>query len=69
MCLVDLVQNIWRTGETPQELWLTLLFLMHKGYTYTRGMELLKTLWNMVEALIDSSLRAIIHFHSVIHGF
>ena len=44
MCLVDIVQNIWRTGEIPQELGCNVLFLIPKGTTYKRVIRLLETL-------------------------
>ena len=54
MCLVEIVQHMWRTGEIPQELGWTVLVLISKGTTYTRDIGLLETLWKVVEALIDT---------------
>ena len=58
LCLVDIVQHIWRMGEIPQDLGWTVLVLIPKGTTKTRGIGLLETLWKVVEALIDTCLRA-----------
>ena len=54
MCLVDLLQHMWRTGEIPQELVWMILVLITKETTDTRGIVLLETLWKVVEALIDT---------------
>ena len=69
MCLVEIVQHMWRTGEILQELGWTVLDLITKGTTYTRRIGLLDTLCMVVEALIDTCLRAIIQFHDVLHRF
>ena len=58
MCLVDIVQHMWSTGEIPQELGWTVLVLIPKGTTDTRFVGLLETLWKVVEALIDTRLCA-----------
>ena len=36
MCLIDILQHMWRMGEIHQELGWTLLVLIPKGSTYTR---------------------------------
>ena len=69
MCLVDIVQHMWCTGDILQKLGWTVLVLTPKGSTDTWGTDLLKTLWNVVEALIDTCLRASIHFHDVLQEF
>ena len=56
MCLVDLVQHMWRTGGIPQELVCKILFLIPKVATDTRGIGLLETLWKLVEVLIGTCL-------------
>ena len=68
MCLVDIVQRMWRMGEVPQEFGWTVLVLVRKGTTDTRGIGLLENLWKVVEALIDTYIRASIQFHDVLHG-
>ena len=68
MCLVDTIQQMWQTGNIQQELGWTVLFLINKGTTNTRGIGLLDTLWKVVEVLIETCLRASIQFHYVLHG-
>ena len=60
---------MWRTGDIPTELGWTVLVLITKGTTKTRGISLLDTLWNVVEALINNRLLSILHMHAVLHGF
>ena len=45
------------------------MVLIPKGTTYTWGIGILDTLWKVVEALIDTRLRASLQFHDVIHRF
>ena len=47
----------------------TVLVLLPKGTTDTRGIGMLETLWKMVEASIDTRLRASPQMHNVLHGF
>ena len=60
---------MWRTGGIPQDLVYTVLVLISKGTTYTWGIDLLETLFKVVEALVDTRLRAILQCHNVLHGF
>ena len=69
MCLVDLLQHMWRTGEIPQELVWMILVLITKETTDTRGIVLLETLWKVVEALIDTCLHVSLQMHGVLHKF
>ena len=69
MFLVDIVHHMWRMGGIPQELVWTVLVLIPKGTTDTRGIGLLKTLWKVVEALIDTRLRSSLKIHDVLHRF
>ena len=46
-----------------------ILVLILKGTTNTRSIGLLDTLWKVVEALIDTRLRASLQMHNVLHGF
>ena len=69
LCLVDLVQHMWLMGEIPQELGWTILVLIPKETTDTRDISLLETLWKVVEALINTRLRAILQMHNVLHEF
>ena len=68
LCLVDIVQHMWRTGEIPQELGWTIPVLIPKGTTNTQDIGLLETLWKVVEALIDTRLRSILQLHDVLNG-
>ena len=61
MCLVDIVQHMWHTGEIPQELGWTFMVLIPKGATNTRGIGLLETLCKVVEDLIDTRICASLH--------
>ena len=69
MCLVEIVQHLWRTGDIPQELGWTLLFLIPKGTTNKWVIGLLETLWKVVEALTDNFLRASLQLYNILHGF
>ena len=60
---------MWRTGNISQELGWTILVLILKRKTETRGIGLMETLWKVVEALIDTCIRASLQMHNVIHGF
>ena len=69
MFLVDIVHNMWGKGGIPQEMGCTVLVLMTKVTTDTLGIGLLETLWKVVEALIDTRLRASLNMHDTLHGF
>ena len=45
---MELRQPMCCTGEIPQELIWTILVLILKGKTNTRGIDLLETLWKVV---------------------
>ena len=45
------------------------LVLIPKGNTDTRGIGLLEFLWKVVEAIIDTHLRASVRLHDILHGF
>ena len=47
----------------------TILVLIRKGNTDNRGIGLLETLWNVMDAIIDTRLWSRIQFHDVLHGF
>ena len=46
-----------------------IIVLTPKGNTDTQGIGLLDTLWKVVEAIIDTSLKLCITFHNVFHDF
>ena len=56
-------------GYTARILGWTILVLISKGNIDTQGIGLLETLWNVMDAIIDTCLRSRIQFHDVIHGF
>ena len=68
MFLVELAQHMWCTREIPQELVWKIMFLIIKGTTTTRGIDLLETLWKLVEALIETHLHASLPIHNFLHG-
>ena len=68
MCLADLVQHMWRTGEIPQELGWKILVLIPKGITNTRGIGLLETLWKVMGTLINNRLCASLQMYDVLQG-
>ena len=68
MFLVEIIQHMWCMGEIPHELGWTVLVLIPKDTTDTRGIGLLDTLWGMVEEIIDTRIRASLQFHEVLHG-
>ena len=47
----------------------TILVLITKGTTNTKDINLLETLWKVVEALIKNFLCASLHMHNVLNGF
>ena len=69
MQLVAIVQYMWIPGEILRGLGLTILVLIPKGNTDTRGIRLMETLWKVVEAIIDTRNRSSIQFHDVLHWF
>ena len=54
-------------GKITQELGWNVLVLIPKGTIDTRGISLLETLWKLVEALIDTCIRASLQFHNLLH--
>ena len=68
--LLHLVTHMWNTGEIPTELTWTILVLIPKGDgTQTRGIGLNETLWKILEAIIDTRVKAAVVFHDILHGF
>ena len=66
---VDTVQDMWRTGDIPQELGCTILFLIRKGTTNTRDIGLLVTLWKVAESLTDTRQCVSLQLHGVLYRF
>ena len=65
---MDIVQYMWQTGDIPQDLGLTVLVLIPKVTTDTKGIGLLETLWKVVEVPIDTCIRASLQYHDALHG-
>ena len=53
---------MWQHGDILKELVWKILLLIPEGNTETQGIGLLVTLWKLVEAIIDTHLRASISF-------
>ena len=60
---------MWHHGEILTKLGWKILVQIPKGNTNTLVVGLLETPWKVVEAIIDTHLRAIIIFHEFLHGF
>ena len=60
---------MWQTGSIPTELVWTVLVLITKGNRDTWGIGMLKVVWKVVEAVIDTQIRTVVQFHNVLHGF
>ena len=69
MCLVDIIQDMWKTGGIPQKLGFAVLVIIPKSTTDTHFIGLLETLWKVVEALIYTRIRVSLQFHDVLHEF
>ena len=60
---------MWLTGDIPQDLGWTILFLIQKGSTNTIGIGLVETLYKVVEALIKTCLCSSLQMHDILHEF
>ena len=67
--LVETNQLMWHHGDIPREMGWKVLVLIPKGNTDTRGIGLLEFLWKVVEAIIDTHLRASVRLHDILHDF
>ena len=67
--LIGLAQYMWQHVEIPAELIWTILVLVPNLNTDTWGVGLLETFWKVVEAIIDTRIKACSTFHEVLHGF
>lgn len=67
--LVDLVEDIFLSGQIPQKLSWATLVLIPKPDGRFRGIGLLETVWKIVSSIINARLSNNITFHSAIHGF
>ena len=62
---VRLIQRIWETGGTPQQMVRMIVLLLPKGGGDYRGIGLLEPFWKAVEVVIDKRMQKIC-FHVVI---
>ena len=69
MCLLDIAQHMWSMEDTTHELGWTVLVLIPKWTTNTRGIGLIDTLWKVAEAVIYTRLRTSLQLHDVLHWF
>ena len=60
---------MWDTGCIPTELVWSVLVLIPKGNADTWDIRLLELVWKVVEAVIESWIKSVVHFHNVLHGF
>ena len=67
--MVYLTQYMWQNREIPTDLGCTIIAPIPKINTDTRGVGLLETLCKLVEAIIDTCLKACIRLHDIIYGF
>ena len=60
---------MWQHGEIPMDLGWKILVFIPKINIDNRRIGLLETFWKVLEAIIDTNLKACITFHDVLHGF
>ena len=65
----DLIWHVYSTGDLPQALPWSILACIPKSDGGRRGIGLLEIVWKVLEAIIDSRLKATITLHDAIHGF
>ena len=53
---------MWENGSIPTELGCTVLVMIPKGNTDTRGIGLLGVVWKVVEAVIDTRIKTGVQF-------
>ena len=52
-----------------KELGWTVLVLIQNGNADTRGIRLIKLVWKVVEAVIDTRIMSVVQLYGVLHGF
>ena len=67
--LVDLIQHVFHSGNIPTQLCWSYLTLLPKPDGGARGIGLLEVLWKLIEAIIDTRVRAAVTLHDTLHGF
>jgi Reverse transcriptase (RNA-dependent DNA polymerase) len=63
------VQEIFRTGIVPKEVFWSVLVCIPKPGGGARGIGLLKVIWKLCEAIIDTRVKQSVTLHDSIHGF
>ena len=66
---MELTYYMWKHREIQTDLVWAILVLIPKVNNKNRGVGLLETLWKVVEAIVDTCLKACITFHGVLDGF
>ena len=54
---MEITHFMWKHVDISRELGWTIVVIITKGDMDTRGIGLLKSLWKVVEAIIDTRLR------------
>ena len=67
--MVEITQFMWQHRDIQRELGWTILVLITKGNTDTKGIGLLESMWKVVEVIINTRLRASVRLHNVLHLF
>ena len=67
--LVTFVQHVFQTGDIPPQLHWSYLTLLPKPDGGVQGIGLLEVLWKLIEAIIDTRVRATVTLHDALHGF
>ena len=60
---------MWQRRDIPRDLGWTILVIISKDNTYTQEIGMLKLLWKVVEAIIDTPMRESVRLHDILHGF
>jgi hypothetical protein len=63
------VQQIFDTGDIPQEMTWSILVLIPKTSGGARGIGLLETMWKVCSSIVNKRLQQGITFHESLHGF
>ena len=68
--LMNIIQQIFKTGKVPKHLAETYMVLIPKRSSKgSRGIGIVNTLWKIVAYIIKRRLQKIIHFHPCVHIF
>ena len=67
--LVQLVQQVFDTGELPEDMARSTMILLPKGGGQFRGIGLLESVWKVISSVLNRRLQASIELHDALHGF